>query len=385
MKRHYNRIARGFAYAKFLTLISAVIFTLFAFNLYRNDITIENFRYMIKYLDFKSAESDTVTGTSIVFDSEASTGMLLYRSDVAVLKKNGLELYDLSGQKIFSSSFTMTSPHAVCGDKYLLVFDVGGTYAAVFNTFSKIWETNFEYPIIDASINDQGDFCILTSKKGYKSALYHYNSNFKMTYAWMSGDKYAVDVSMSSKNRDKFILTAIHANDGFFQSDIILLSTESDNAIASVSLYDELVLELSGFKENITVLTDKRILFYNTENLELISWSEFSRDSLSDFVFNQNYSVPIFSKKIIGSENDLAVFSSNGENIHSFNSQEHILDMCISDNKLYQLSSGRLTVFNLDTFEKEVLETDKKYDRLISDDYTVLIACANDAVAVSQR
>ena len=381
-KKHYLRIARYFTYAKLLTLLAAVIFVLFAFYFYREDITVENFRSMIKYLDFQSPESDTVNGSSVSFESELSDGMVLYKNDIAMLKKTGLDLYDLSGQKVFSSSYTMTSPNAVSGKKYLLVYDVGGTYAAVFNTFSKIWETNFENPIIDAAINDNGDFCIITSEKGYRSAVYMFNSDFKKTYRWLSGEKYAVDVSMSKKKSDDFIVSAIRASGGFYQSDIIRLSESSDVIIASTSMYDELVLETANFAENVAVLTDKKLSFFNADTLESVSSFEFSRDSLSDFVYNEKYYVLALSKKIIGSENDINIFSEDGENLHSFSSRGLILDICISDDKLYQLCSGELTVYDLKTYETEVLETDKKYDRLISDDSTVIIACSSDAIAI---
>ena len=90
----------------------------------------------------------------------------------------------------------------------------------------------------------------------------------------------------------------------------------------------------------------------------------------------------MLSKKIIGSENDLILYSSEGDSLHTFSSQGHILDICISSDKLYQLCSGELTVYDLKTYEKEVLETDKRYDRLISDDSTVIIACSSDAFVI---
>lgn len=382
-KRHrYTKIARCFTYAKLATLLISVLFVLFAFYFYREDITVENFRYMIKYLDFQSPSSDTVNGSSVTFESELSDGMVLYKNDIAIFKKTGLDLYDLSGQKIFSSSYTMTSPNAVSGKKYLLVYDVGGTYAAIFNTFSKIWEATFENPIIDAAINDNGDFCIVTSEKGYRSAVYMFNSDFKKTYRWLSGEKYAIDVSMSRKKDNDFIVSAILASGGFYQSEIIRLSESSDTVIASASLYDELSLETADFSEKVAVLTDKKLSFFNSNTLESVSSFNFSRDSLSDFVYNDKYYALVLSRKIIGSENEITVFSADGENLHTFSSQGHILDICISDNKLYQLRSGALTVYDLKTYEQEILETDKKYDRLISDDSTVIIACSSDAIAI---
>ncbi len=383
LKRHYSEIARKFTYAKFISLFLIVLFVLFAFHFYRDDITVENFRYMIKYLDFEApAATATVGASAISFDGEASVGVVLYRNDIALLKRTGLDLYDLTGQKIFSSEYTMNSPTAVRGSKYMLVFDVGGTTAAVFNTFSKIWETSFEYPIIDAAINDRGDFCIVTSEKGYTSAVYMYNSNFELVYRWLSGDKYVIDAAMSDKESDKLILSTLRAESGFYTSEMLLLSSNSDERVAAVSMYDQMVMEVSDFSDTVTVLTDKSMTFFNTQALEKQSSFAFARDSLKNFQFNEKYSVLILSKKIIGSENEIIVYSCDGTYITTLSSQVHITDACLAGDSLYILSSGELTVYNLESFEKTVLEVDKHYDRIISDNTTVIMAGANDAVTI---
>ena len=383
LKRHYSEIARKFTYAKFISLFLIVLFVLFAFHFYRDDITVENFRYMIKYLDFEAPSSTAAVGASAIsFDGEASVGLVLYRNDIALLKRTGLDLYDITGQKIFSSEYTMNSPTAVRGNKYMLVFDVGGTYAAVFNTFSKIWETSFEYPIIDAAINDRGDFCIVTSEKGYTSAVYMYNSNFELVYRWLSGDKYVIDAAMSDKESDKLILSTLRAEGGFYTSEMLLLSSASDERVAAVSMYDQMVMEVSDFSDTVTVLTDESMTFFNTQALEKQTSYTFARDSLKDFQFNEKYSVLILSKKIIGSENEIVVYSCDGAYINTFSSQVHITDACLAGDNLYILSSGELTVYNLESFEKNVLEVDKHYDRIISDNTTVVMAGANDAVTI---
>lgn len=383
MKKHYDEIAHIFTYAKYITLIALVLFILFALNFYREDISMENFRYMIKYLDFAAPDSSAaVSNAAITFDGDAAVKTVLYRNDIAVIKRTGLDLYDLSGQKIFSSEYTMTTPTAVCSDKYMLVFDLGGTYAAVYNTFSKIWETTFEYPIIDATVTDKGEFCIATSEKGYTSAVYIYNSDFKKIYSWRSGDKYVIDVAMSRKNDGRFLLSTLRAQNGFYTSELIMLSKKQENAIASVSLYDNMILEASDFEKSITILTDKAVLFLNSQTLETLTSVTFSRDSLQNFTFNDDYSVLLLSKKIIGSENEISIYRNDGEHLHTFLSQGHIMDICLSKNNLYQLTSGVLTIYDLTTFESNTLSVDKRYDALLSAENTVVLASSTDAVTV---
>ncbi len=382
-QRQYSKIARYFTYAKFISLILTVLFVLFAFNFYRDDITIENFRYMIKYMDFEAPDSSATLGkTSISFDGNSAAGLALYRNSIAVLKRTGLELYDPAGQKIFSSQYTMTSPTAISSNKYMLVYDTGGYSAAVFNSFSKVWETTFEYPIVDAEINDRGDFLIVTSEKGYTSAVYVYNSDFKQVYRWLSGDKYVIDAALSTDEQDKFIISTLRAQDGLYLSEMILLSTKSEERIASFLLYDQMALEISDFSDTATLLTDNAMTFIDCKSMEKLSSVSFARDSLQHFCHNEKYSVLVLSKKIIGSENEIAVYSADGKHINTFYSQGHINDVCISDDYLYQLTSGQLTVYNLDTFETDTIEVDKRYSSLLSGQSTVLMAGTDNAVTL---
>ncbi|MBQ9922881.1 MAG: hypothetical protein IJO52_11875 [Clostridia bacterium] len=383
LKQRYSEIARFFTYAKFISLILIVLFILFAFYFYRDDITIENFRYMIKYLDFEAPDAAEAHGeASIAFDGEGAVSLALYRNDLAVLGRTEINLYDMAGQNIFSSKYTMSSPTVVCGDKYMLAFDLGGNYLAVFNTFSKIWETSFEYPIVDAAINDRGDFCVVTSEKGYTSAVYVYNRDFEKVYSWMSGDKYVVDVAMSQKHDDKFILSTLRAHNGFFSGEIILLSSDSKEAVASVTLHDCMALELSDFSDTVALLSDNSLSFFDANTLEAVSTVPFFRDSLNDFCYNEKYNVLVLSKKIIGSENELMVYNSDGTHLNTFTLQGHITDVCVTENELYVLLSGELAVFDLDTFEKRSLSVDKRYDELLSNKSAVILAGATDAVTV---
>ena len=53
---HYERLAEIFRIAKYAALICMVIYLLLSVAVYRNELTVENFRYLMKYFDSSSAE-----------------------------------------------------------------------------------------------------------------------------------------------------------------------------------------------------------------------------------------------------------------------------------------------------------------------------------------
>lgn len=67
---YYETIARRISFAKYALILLSVCFAAFAFTFYGDELTIENFRYMLKFVSF-----DPVTvgsdGSRVVYDYDA--------------------------------------------------------------------------------------------------------------------------------------------------------------------------------------------------------------------------------------------------------------------------------------------------------------------------
>jgi len=162
---------KKFRLFKFLSILVLVLFLLGGFLLFENEITIENLRYMVKYLDFSSSGAFSEESV-IYYNADNGNDFQVFRGDLALINPNGVTLFDRRGSAVMTDSFNMSKPTSVCGDKYLAIYDLGGHNVRVYNSFSLLFEESFRYPVQAVSVNSDGAFCVVTSEKNYRSAVF---------------------------------------------------------------------------------------------------------------------------------------------------------------------------------------------------------------------
>jgi hypothetical protein len=146
VEEYYIKLARRTTLAKFICIMFIGCFALYSFSYYKNELTIENFRYMLKFVDF-SAETVEDTSTVVYFDSDTSNKGTLLRGDLCVLNTSGLMVYDFSGERLLNSAFKYDYPEMVSNSKNIIVSDIGGNDLQIFSSYSQIDSMVFDYPI----------------------------------------------------------------------------------------------------------------------------------------------------------------------------------------------------------------------------------------------
>ena len=124
---------------KYGVIVLLVLVLLFFLVGYREDITVENIRYLLKYVNVSPAKIGSADAQSVVFDEGVPSQLGVFRSDLVVVTKNQVSIYDLSAKKGFSDSVSLATPMLSLGDKYFAVYDQGDNYFALYNSFSKIY------------------------------------------------------------------------------------------------------------------------------------------------------------------------------------------------------------------------------------------------------
>ena len=125
---HYERLAEIFRIAKYAALICMVIYLLLSVAVYRNELTVENFRYLMKYFDSSSAEYTDGTlknYNDIYLDATSDIMLGLFNNDLAVVKGDSINIYNMLGNNTFSHTITYETPMLVTSDKYMLTYALG--------------------------------------------------------------------------------------------------------------------------------------------------------------------------------------------------------------------------------------------------------------------
>ena len=251
-----EKISKRFRLYKYISLTVLVVFLLGGLVLFEKDITVENLRYLIKYLDFSSSGSFEEE-TEIHYNADVSNRFDVFRGDLVVAGESGVTLYDRRGTAVLSDRYTMSHPVCVPGDRYLIVYDLGGYQVRLYNSFALLHEKSFDYAIRSVSVNADGNFCVVTAEKSYHSAVFVYDDDFEEIHRWLSTDKFAMDASLSDEG--VLSISAVRALEGDLVADLIELKIGREEPLSVFTYTDELPLDFSASKEGTLLLSENSL------------------------------------------------------------------------------------------------------------------------------
>ena len=310
INKYYESVATAFRYAKFIVLFLTVIFVMFILSFFREEVSIENFQYMLKYIT--SEDSSLITTQKIHYPTSDSKALDLFAGDFVSAGTGGVSLYDTHGNTVLEIDDTFSNPVFTIGKKYGLCYDLSGYSYIVFNTFSKLKGEELDFPISDAVMADNGSYAILTKNREYRTVINIYDSDYDLI-SRVYKDKFTFDIDLSQK---QLVYVTAEALDSSYLTEVNVLNIKSESEIRVVSLYNEFPLAVKFIGDSIAVITDKALRFYNSEFEEISAYS-FSSQSPGGFVFSDTYVMLYFEKNTIGSKNEIKLYSKNGEFLFS--------------------------------------------------------------------
>ena len=358
----YDRKASVLKKIKYAVVVLLVLLLMFFFIGYREDITLENIRYLLKYVDVSPSAIGEDSNVAVSFDESAVLFTSVYRSDLVILTQNKIVTYDMSAKNGISDNHTLLNPALSVGKKYFAIFDMGENYFALYNSFSKIYEETTVYPIWDIELGDDGEFAVITAEKGYRSALKIYNNDFENKMNWYTSDKYIVSADLYA-GKDAFYVAGCVKNseDGDFLSSVIVLCDGSDKVETSVEFKSELIFETEFFENgNICVLTDEalRVIDLTGKELERI---EFEPDSLRMFESGDDYAALVLNENSIGTEHRMIILDKKGNTSMDSVIDSDIEYLSVKEDNVILLGSHTLTAVNAENGEIKAHNADKSY------------------------
>lgn len=309
---YYLNIAKRYRAVKFIILTVFIAYLLSMIAIFRNEITVENFRYLIKYLDTNSPEYTGET-RRITYDPAADIQLGLFKGELAVVRGKSVDIYNMLGNLTLSYVINYAKPVLKVSKQYMLIYSQNESSYTINNIFSELYGESLDFPISGAAVSDSGSYAIITKTLEYRSAVYIYDKNFNRLAHVLKGDKLVMDVDISSDGNRTLVLSVYTLNGEFYTELLMMRSPYSET-----SQHTNIVPSSCGVKcgfnaaGGYTVICDDKILFYSGGD-ELISTYSYNNLVPLNFFLGDYYSVLAFNENIIGSNNNVYVFGSGGE------------------------------------------------------------------------
>lgn len=366
----YLKKASVFRYLRYGMLILLVAFLLGMLNLFKEEITIENFRYLMRNVDFE-LRTELGEAGNISYDSNPLNTFAVYKGSLAQLSDRQIAIYDASGRSSYTGSLNYTSPALTSSEKYLLAYDrTGGSYS-LYTGFSQVHAASTGYPIADVDLSDSGVFVIASRSKEYFGVVEVYNSSFQLMNK-IQKNKYIASVDLANDGKTLLIASYFVGSTGIC-TELMVLAIDSDTPSLLMTVEGTMPWEASWVDEDSFVLVcDQGVKFYDESGKQSAEYDIPRKNVIEYSVSLQSSRIAILYKE----ESDtsvyrLCVLDAHGKTVleHTFHRAVEQITyfeedlILLSGNTVYRLSEdGTLRSFESDaTIRTAVAQNDTLY------------------------
>ncbi|MBQ7298817.1 MAG: hypothetical protein IJW77_03150 [Clostridia bacterium] len=372
---YYFKIAKRFRILSFVLLGVMIVFIIVMFSVNRDEITVENLRYFLRYIDTRQAEKSATTDTIVYGDTESIVRFGVYRNGLVVVGNDRVQIFDLTGEEILDINQSNAAPQLLTSDEYMLIYNIGGTTFQLYNSLSKEYEESYDYPIGCAALGDTGTFLVTTRSMEYRSVVQVYDREFAQIYRWYSPDKHVMDAAFREGDREFVLATLGTQEDGDCYAEIILCETDREEKRGQFRIEDEIIYRARYTDDGgLILIGGKAVYFYNAD-LERIA--EVSYGGYTPVMLGTEGKLTFFTqnKNIVGSNYTVTVMEDDGSIVYTGDVQGEITRALLHENAVYLLFDRSVMRIGLETGAQIAREIAPNCITVEALDATTLMLC----------
>lgn len=354
---YYIKIAKKYAILKYISILLTFVFAVTMLSAYSSDITPENFQYLLKDLDITGAISGSKFD-SVIYNGGSSSSFGIYRGELAVINAGSTMLYKPSGALSYSDTNKFYNPRLVISDKYMLIYDRGDTTHtySIHNSFAKLHEERFEYPIVLADMSNKGSYAVVTRDDSFRSIVYVYDENFNLKNT-VRKDKYVLSISINDAG-NKMVIASVYDKDGAFESEILVLGMSNGKPDFTVIENGKIPLKSEWLKNgDLAVVYSDCAVIYSPKG-DKRATLQFSGHSSHNLELNSSLIVSVYNTTVLGYDKTVNIYDVNAELIMTSSMEGELIKILPGSEKVCLLFEDRAVL--IDVISKTVKEAPVK-------------------------
>jgi len=349
--KYYSNIADKIKLAKWFMIVFLVLFIFGGIILNSKELNADNLGYLFRYLNIQGSNKSVKSDFYVELDEASS--ICYYKNNIAVLRKNRLDIYDMNGKRNFTSKLIYSNPVLKSSDKYIITYDLGMNKFEIFNSFSRVFEYKSDRPVYNAQITDKGNIVYVTDEKGYNSAVYVMNNGFNVIFKCLLEKDYIVSADIDDK-ADRLAVAGFFAQDGDYLSRVILYDTHSQEPKKKIEVYGEQPYGIKLNDNGAFAVFENSFRFYNLNGDEISNYN-FMYRKIHAVSLTQKVAAVVLNEKTLGTDDRVLIFDDNDDILYDNVISAEIMDIKFSEDYkiLYFLTRTGLYKINIEqkTFE----------------------------------
>ena len=342
----YYRIAGRLRLARYTALFVFLVFTAILFFAFRQEMTMNHFRYLLRNIDFSSNVS-LFAGDTIYYNGDDDSEFGFVSGGLAVVSDARVFVTDRASGTTFSQHHGYKAPRLVSSEKYMLLYDRSGSSLSVYNAFSHLKSFEYNGTVVAAATANDGTVAVaISGEDEYYSTVYVYNSSFEVLNK-ISKYKYVTSLALS-EDGDLLAIGSVYADGaGEIKSELLYLEVGKKKEEAKIELENEAIWQVSFFEnDGFAVLTDSSVIFFDDDG-DRIKRVAYSTEPNGAYLGKEG--VLILVSKADSRYQTVYLYDEDGDCELKGYAIDGTCQSVTEDNKYYYLAVGQEVL----TFEKD--------------------------------
>ena len=339
---YYEVLGRRMSKLKYIMLLGLILFVIGGFTFYSDQLNVENFRYMLKFMSI-DMDTEIADGAQIEFDASPGTRALMISGDLVICDSNGVQIFDKSGERFLRERDFMNDPMCVASNHNLLVCDRGSYELNAYTVYARIYTHKAKYPINDlCSSASTGRYAILTAADGYRAGIEIYDKEFRKIFDYYFADKYISGIAISPDGESAAACTVNSTQAGDYLGELYVFDVNDAQNYRLHKFPGEIPWK-AYFREDggYLLLTDCALRLFDA-NGEEQSCVKFKTEDIKRFCLNDDVCALAFQTAGLSNGTTVVFYDSdlNAMSETSYNSDVSRIDMI--NGRAYVFAAGEL-------------------------------------------
>ena len=308
---YYKKVSNAYKGCAIALLLLLVLFFLMMTVFFGDYMTYENVRYLVRDFGAMMSSDDGGTGFApVVYNGSDSMKFDTFKNGLAAASGDKYLYYDATGIRMIEEDSGCSEPVLVPADKYLLLYDLGGTGYSVYNQLTRIIRRTAENPILCGSMSDSGAFLLVTRSRETRYVVEVYNSAFTHTMR-IYKENYVLDAALSPDGTNIMIASAVPDSTDF-RCEVAFCRVGQSEASATLYYEHTMPLDVCATEDGFILLCDTALYFYGFDGTLQTSVS-LAGTALSYADMNDHSVAVVGNVNALGMESRVLVLAPSGE------------------------------------------------------------------------
>lgn len=340
---YYLKVSKRYRTLKFASLALLLVYLIAMLVMYRSSITYENLVYLMKDLD-TDIDATGAVFKEVKYDESSKMSAGLYKGSLAVATTTSFTLYNTTGTAEREYSISMENPKVLTGEKYVMVYDVGGSSYSVYTAIVDVLTKQTDYTLQGAALSDSGAFALISRARENRYMVSFFDENFKEV-SRIYKDRYVMDAALSADG-ENYAVVSCDVEGSDITTEVMSGRCDSESAVTS-TISGAMPLKVGFFSDgSFCVVCDDAVSFFSKDGAS-VSEHRLNGYGVSGVSFSKERVMIVESDNIVESRSTVTVYDHKGEVVLT-REETKVASSALGEGAAYLAYDGQLTRVSFD-------------------------------------